>query len=218
MPRIIVNGSVPSIANTFRSVATITGISNAVNAVATMGAGHATVVGDFVEILTSGWAALVGRVFRVSAVATNDVTLEGCDTSSTALFPAGQGAGTARAVLTWTDLQQVNNLTTSGGEQQTETGQYINDPMQFRFPTNLTPIDVTISLDDDQSMPFWVPVRAAVAALSPRPIRLRDGVGIPRSVGTGIWTMSAAAAGEVNSVWKRTIVVLMSNRFTEYTT
>ena len=101
MARIIVNGSVPSIAATFRSTATITGISNAAAAVASLGAGHGTVVGDFVEIVSSGWSRLVGRVFRVSNVATNDVTLEGCDTTSTATFPAGQGAGTLRAVLTW---------------------------------------------------------------------------------------------------------------------
>ena len=43
---------------------------------------HGVVVGDFVE-LTSGWDLANGRVFRVSAVATNDITFESINTSST---------------------------------------------------------------------------------------------------------------------------------------
>lgn len=216
MPRIIVNGSIPSIAATFRTTANITGISNAANAVATLAAGHGTVVGDFVEILGSGWSRLVGRVFRVSAVVTNDVTLEGCDTSSTNTFPAGQGAGTLRAILTWTDLQQINELSVTGGEQQFQEGQYIDNPLQFRFPTNQTPIDVSFTVDDDQSMTFWTQVRSAADSLANRPLRIRDAVGIPRAVGTGVWSFSAAPAFAVNQVLKRTINVALAARFTEY--
>ncbi|MFO0270905.1 MAG: phage tail tube protein [Gemmatimonadota bacterium] len=217
MARIIVNGSVPSIAATFRATATITAITNGANAVATLGAGHGTVVGDFVEIVSSGWSRLVGRVFRVSAVSTNDVTLEGCDTTSTATFPAGQGAGTLRAVLSWTDLQQINELNITGGEQQFQEGQYIDNPLQFRFPTNQTPIDVSFNVDDDQAMTFWTQVRAAAASLANRPIRIRDATGIPRAVGTGVWSFSAAPALAVNQVLKRTINVAMAAQFSEYT-
>lgn len=217
MARIFVNGSTPSIAATFRTTANITAITNAANAVATLGAGHSTAVGDFVEIISSGWSRLVGRVFRVSAVATNDVTLEGCDTTSTSIFPAGQGTGSLRAVLTWVDLQQINELTVEGGEQQFQEGQYIDNPLQFRFPTNQTPIDVSFNVDDDQAMTFWTQVRAAAASLANRPIRIRDATGIPRAVGTGVWSFSAAPALAVNQVLKRTINVAMAAQFSEYT-
>jgi hypothetical protein len=218
MARIIVNGSVPSIAATFRTAANITAISNANPAVATLAAAHGTVVGDYVEILSSGWSRAVGRVFRVSNVATNDVTLEGFDASSTATFPAGQGAGQLRAVITWADLQQINELNVTGGEQQFQEGQYIDNPLQFRFPTNQTPIDVSFNVDDDQSMSFWTQVRAAAASLFNRPIRIRDANGIPRAVGTGVWSYSAAPALAVNQVLKRTINVAMAAQFTEYST
>lgn len=218
MARIIVNGSTPSIAATFRVVANMTAITNGANAVATLDAAHGTVVGDMLEIVSSGWPTLVGRVFRVSAVATNDVTLEGCDTTSTAIFPAGQGAGTVRAVLTWSDLQQINELGVEGGVQQFETGQYIDNPLQFRYPSNQTPIDVSFDVDDDQLLAFWTQIRAAAAALANRPVRLRDSTGIPRLVGVGIWTFSAAPALAKNGVYKRTINIALANRFTEYST
>ncbi len=218
MARIICNGSVPSIAATFRTTATISVISNAANAVATLNAGHGTVVGDFVEIINSGWSLLNGRVFRVSAVSTNDVTLEGCDTTSTARFPAGQGAGSLRAVQTWTDLSQINEFDVSGGEQQFQEGQYIENPLSFRFPTNQSPIDVALQVDDDQSLAYWTQVRAAASSLANRPIRIRDANGIPRAVGSGIWTFSAAPALAINDVYKRQINVAMAAQFTEYQT
>ncbi len=217
MARIFVNGSVPSIANTFRTTANITAISNAANAVATLAAGHGTVVGDFVEILTSGWSRLVGRVFRVSNVSTNDVTLEGCDTSSTANFPAGQGAGSLRAVLTWTDLQQINEMNVEGGEQQFQDFQYIDSFLQSRYPTNLSAITATLNLDDDQNMAFWTPIRAARDSLVARPMRLRDSNGVPRLVGSGIWTISAAPRLEGNNTYKRTVSIAMAAGFSEYT-
>jgi hypothetical protein len=216
MARIFVNGSTPSIANTFRTSANITAISNAANAVATLAAGHGTVIGDFVEILTSGWSRLVGRVFRVSAVSTNDVTLEGCDTTSTSRFPAGQGGGSLRAVLTWSDLQQVNEINVEGGEQQFQEGQYIDNPLQFRFPTNQTPIDVNFNVDDDQTLVYWGQVRAAADSTLARPLRIRDANGVPRAVGSGVWSYSAAPAFAVNNVLKRTINIALSAQFTEY--
>lgn len=217
MARIFVNGSVPSIANTFRTTANITAISNGANAVAQLAAGHATAVGDFVEILTSGWSLLVGRVFRVSAVATNDVTLEGCDTTSTSRFPAGQGAGTLRAVLTWTDLQQINEMTIEGGEQQFQNYQYIEQTLESRYPTNLSALTASFNVDDDQSMAYWTPVKAARDSLAARPLRVRDAAGVPRLVGSGLWTISAAPVLASNSVYKRTITLPMLNVFSEYT-
>lgn len=220
MSRILVAGSIPSIAATFRGTPpiTMTAISNAANAVATLAAGHATAVGDFVEILSSGWPRLVGRVFRVSAVATNDVTLAGCDTLNVVNFPAGAGAGTARAVATWADLQQVREINVSGGEQQFGQGQYVDSSLQFRWPTNQTPIDVSFGVDDNQTLDFWPHIRASMADLTTRPLRIRDPAGIPRAVGTGIWTFSAAPSMEINEPFRRTISVALANVFTEYST
>ncbi|MBX3605371.1 MAG: hypothetical protein KF788_08870 [Piscinibacter sp.] len=217
MSRFYVNGTIPKIAATFRGTqAAITDISNAANAVATLAAAHSYQVGDYVEILTSGWNLLAGRVFRISALSTNDATLEGCDTQDTSKYPASQGAGTSRAVLTWANLQQINELEVSGGEQEFSEGQYIDNPLKFRFPTSQTPIDVRFLVDDDQAAAYWAHVKASRAALANRPLRFDFPEG-GKAAGTGIWTYSAAPAMELNNTRRRTINVAMAAEFTEYT-
>lgn len=217
MARISVNGSIPYIAATYRATTNISALSNAASAVATLGAGHGTVVGEYLEILSSGWSKAVGRVFRVSAVSTNDVTLEGFDTSSTSNYPAGQGTGTARVAQTWAQLQQINEIDITGGEQQFEEGQYIDNPLKFRYPTNKSAIDISFMVDDDQSLSYWTQIKASQAALSNSAFRLTDASGIPRVVCTGIWTYSAGPEAKINNVLKRTINVAAAAALTEYT-
>lgn len=210
MARIIVNGSVPSIANTFRSVATITAISNAANAVATLGAGHGTAVGDFVEILSSGWSRLVGRVFRVSAVATNDVTLEGCDTTSTTLFPAGAGTGTIRRITAWTNIAQITDFAQSGGEQQFLTYQYLDQDAQSSIPTTRTPVQVELTTHDDIALSHYAVIQAAQSTATVRAFRIvaRDS---KRWLGNGFWSMAPFPQFESNQVLRRTINLALSN-------
>jgi len=218
--RIPVNGTQFEIAATYRAVATITAMSNAANCVATLGAGHLSAVGDHVEILTSGWSRLIGRVFRISALSTNDATLEGCNTLNTSDFPTGAGAGTLRAGLTYAQLGQVNEIEVVGGEQQFEQGQYVNDPLQFRFPTSKSPLEVSFELDDDQLLAFWTHVNASEAGLSNRMLRMiyPGQPSLGRAVGTAIWTKSSAPAMSLNNVQKRTVALAMANAFTEYST
>lgn len=86
MAIIIATGTGVDIASTYGASVNMTAITNATEAVATLAAGHGVVVGDFLEV-TSGWQRLTGRIVRVKTVATNDVTLESINTSSTSLFP-----------------------------------------------------------------------------------------------------------------------------------
>lgn len=220
MSRIIVNGTIPSIGATFGPATNITAITNASPAVATFAAAHGIVIGDYVEITASGWPLLQGRVFRASAVSTNDITLLGLDTSSTALFPIGGAAGSnGRRIITRTAITQVNadQLTVNGGEQQFQEGQYIDSSLQFRYPTLKTPINVEMGVDYDGSLGYWTTVRAAEASLTNYPIFLAYPGGLGFAVGTGIWTVSAAPALAGNSVQKRTINVALASLFTEYT-
>lgn len=220
MARKLVNGTIPAIGATFGTSTNITAITNASAAVATFAAGHGIVVGDYVEITASGWPLLAGRVFRASAVSTNDITLLGADTSSTTLYPAGAGAGsTGRRIITWAAIQQVNadGIKVDGGDQQFTEGQYIDATLQFRYPTLKTPINAEMVVDDDQSLSYWSTVRAAEAALVNQPFRLQYPGGTGFAVGTGIWTVSAAPALTGNSVQKRTINVALASLFTEYT-
>ncbi|HRZ59893.1 MAG TPA: phage tail tube protein [Rubrivivax sp.] len=214
MSRKIVNGTIFEVGTTYGSAITISAATNAAQCVLTLSAAHGVTVGDVIEIVTSGWGALIGRAFRAVAVATNDVTIA-IDTSSTASFPAGQGAGTARKVTAWAQIQQVNSPSVSGGEQNFGTGQYIDQSVGFEYPTNKSPIKVTFEVDDDQSLTYWTTLKAAQANLANYALRMTY-PGSGGAVGTGIWTYSAAPALESNNVQKRTINVSLANVFTEY--
>lgn len=214
MARKIVNGTVFQIGSTFGTTSNITAVTNAANAVLTLAAGHGVVVNDYIEIITSGWSGLLGRVFRATAVSTNDVTIA-YDSTSTTVNPAGGGVGTARRITAWAAIQQVNNAQVSGGEQNFGEGQYIDSAVSFRYPTNKNAIAVEFTVDDDQSLTYWTTVKAAQAALTNYPLRM-DYPGSGGACGTGVWTFSAAPGIEINSVQKRTINVSMANVFTEY--
>jgi hypothetical protein len=221
MARKIVNGTVPSIGATFGTSTNITAMTNANPCVATFAAAHGIIVGDYVEITASGWPLAANRVFRASVVSTNDITLEGFNTTNTALYPAAGGVGsTGRRIITWVAIQQVNadGLTVDGGDQQFKEGQYIDSALQFRFPTLKTPINAAMVVDDDQSLSYWTTVRAAEAALTNYPVRMAYPSSTGFAVGTGLWTVSAAPAMTGNDVQKRTINVALASIFTEYTT
>lgn len=104
-----------AIASTFGATKNLTAFSNANPGIATLEASHGILVGDVLE-LTSGWKRATGRVARASVVATNDVTIEGINTSSTSDYPATEGVGTIREITGWTTVSQLlPDIQVSGG-------------------------------------------------------------------------------------------------------
>lgn len=221
MARKLVNGTVPYIGSAFGTSKAFTGISNASSAVFAFETGHGIAVGDFFQINTCGWASLAGRVFRASAVDTDNVTVAGLDTSSTTRFPAAGGAGTAAEVSTWVAMQQVNadGLSVEGGETEYYTGQDLDDVegLKFQLPIGKTPIVFRAVVDDDQSLTYWTAVHAAEDAKTNYPLKLVYPGSTGVAVGTGLWNVSAAPDMKGNSVQKRTITVGLARKFSEYT-
>jgi len=157
----LATGTLVAIASTYGSAVNMTAITNASSAVATLAAAHGVIVGDFLEV-TSGWDRLNGRIVRVSAVATNDVTLEGINTASTSLYPAGTGIGTIRRITAWTNLSQITaDLGVGGGEQQFADITTLTDRTQKRIPTVRGAVSVTLPFFDDPSLAWYAPVQTA---------------------------------------------------------
>ena len=98
MARIIVNGSKVQIASGYATAFALTNISNAATAVVTCGTAHGVGSGDYFEITHCDWSRLAGRAFRAQATSATTITVEGLDTSSTAIYPAGTITGTAKEV------------------------------------------------------------------------------------------------------------------------
>lgn len=165
------NGAQIAIASAYGAVRTMSAITNAASAVATLEASHGVVVNDILEI-TSGWSKLTNRIVRASAVATNDVTLGGINTASTTNYPAGAGVGTVREISAWTQLTQVLEATTNGGDQQFFTYSFLEDDTEKQIPTQQSPMSFEITLADDASLPWFSVLQTASDDRLQRAVRI----------------------------------------------
>jgi DNA-binding NarL/FixJ family response regulator len=140
-----------AIASTYGTAVTMSAITNATEAVATLAAGHNVVVGDILEV-TSGWELLNNRVVRVKTVSTNSITFENINTTSTTFYPAGEGVGSVRRITAFTTITQVGAIAFSGGDQQFEDTSSVFGRTDTQMPATRTPVvAVTASaLEDDR--------------------------------------------------------------------
>lgn len=152
------NGTTFAIASGYAAAVDITAMSNASEAIAT--ATNTLAAGDFVEI-TSGWSRLNGKVVRVKAADGTTFTLEGIDTSDTTKYPAGTGIGSFRKVNGWTQIQQVLSTSTSGGDQQFATYQFIESDQETRIPTTKSAAGLDLSIADDPTLPGYIALSVA---------------------------------------------------------
>lgn len=138
----------------------IVSITNASPAVASLTDASTVAVNDILEILTCGWGALVGRVFRVSAKATNDVTLEGLDTTDTNIYPTPttNAAGTAKEV-TFSDMGIIARDGTSitPGAARFADGSDLADAFDVEIPDGRAADQLQLVAHYDLSV-AWIPV------------------------------------------------------------
>lgn len=203
-------GSILSIASAIAAAKTMSAISNAAEAVATLEASHGVGVGEYI-IVTSGWGELDGRTVRVSAVATNDVTLEDVDTSDTSRYPPGSGIGSVREITTWTEIAQIkaDSFSTSGGDQQFTDASPLSGTVDRQLPTTKSAYSVTFEVMDT-SAGFNV---ARGVSATPTPFRISKGA--VNTVGTGIWSVSEV--GKISGREVTTYSVAMSIQSTPIT-
>jgi Phage tail tube protein, TTP len=135
------------IASTFGTPITTTIVTNAAEAVVTA-AGHGLANGDVVEV-TSGWGRLNLRVFEVKSVTTDTFVLKGADTSITNFFPAGLGVGSVREITAFTQITQVLNPTSQGGEPRQVDFRYVESDVDFSINNGFSATSYTLQLDAD---------------------------------------------------------------------
>ena len=165
------NGAIVAIASSYAAGNTITALSNANPAIAT--ATNTLDAGDFVEI-TSGWSRLTNKVVRVPAagLTSSAFGLEGYDTTLTTIYPAGSGAGSYRKIDGWTQISQVLNSSSSGGEQQFLEYQLLEADSQKRIPTFKSAAGLTLSIADDPSLAGYIACSVANDDRAQRAVRI----------------------------------------------
>lgn len=203
-----------SIAKTYGSAVTMSAITNAAEAVATLAAGHGVVVGDYLEV-TSGWGLLNGRIVRVKAVATNDVTLEGINTTSTSKYPSGAGTGTIRRITAWDQLSQLKNVSTSGGDQQFTDATSLDDDVEVKIPTIKSSRSMSLEFYDDPTLSWYATVAAASDAVVPTAVLISPPNG-SKIVANAYWGLMKEPNIQKNEVLTSTITLTFNSESVRY--
>ena len=164
------DGAIVSISTTYGAVKAVSGISNA-NPGVVSSAAHGFSNGDLVT-MTSGWSNLNNRIVRVATSASGTFTLDGQDTTSTALHPAGSGVGTATAITAFQQVSQIMGFATSGGDQQFATFSFLEQNFETQIPTIFSAQSITIDIADDPSLPGYIAMKLASDARAIRALKI----------------------------------------------
>lgn len=155
------SGTILAVATAFAAAKTVSGISNAAEAVVSCTA-HGYSVGDIVQ-LYSGWGRLNRRAVRVKSVTTDNFVAEAIDTTNTEFFPAGSGGGTVRKVTTFTQISKYLNPQSSGGEPKRVTVRFMDEDTDTSLNDGFTAVQESFDIDADQ---FGGAAYAALRSLS----------------------------------------------------
>lgn len=164
------DGAIVSLATTYGTAKTVSGISNANPGVATSTA-HALANGALLSVV-SGWSNLNNRIVRVAGSATNTFNLDGIDTTSTTLYPSGSGGGTVQEITGFTQISQIMGFSTSGGDQQFATFSFLEQGFETQIPTITSAQSITIDIADDPTLPGYIALKAASDARAVRALKL----------------------------------------------
>ena len=156
----IATGTQIAMASSYGPSVAMSVLTNATEAVATLATGHATVVGDFLEV-TSGWDLLTGKLVRAKTVVGDVVTLELTNTLSTSAYPVGSGTGSVRRITVWTNITQIQSIDTSGGDLNFADITTIADRTQKQIPTTRGAQQITLNFFDDPLLSWYAPAVAA---------------------------------------------------------
>lgn len=209
-------GSVFAIASTYGSSVTMSAITNASEAVATLAAGHSVVVGDYLEV-TSGWGRLDKKIVRVKTIATNDITFEGINTSNTTTYPTGSGTGSIRRITAWTNLSQVQSSSVSGGDLQYADVTAIDDVVAKQIPTIRSAVSLSLTVFDDPSLAWYSVVANADDTRTPYALRITSANGA-KTVANAYWSLQRTPNIAQNAAMTTSIGLSYAAEPTRYAT
>jgi hypothetical protein len=165
------NGALVAIASGYDAADIMTAVTNAKPAVASLTTGHGIAANDYIEV-TSGWSRLTDKVVRAGSVVGDTVELVGIDSTALSVYAAGGGAGSVRKVTGWTQLSQILQSTSSGGEQQFLEYQFLESDAQKRIPTFKSAAGLSFSIADDPALPGYILASQANDDRLPRAVRI----------------------------------------------
>jgi hypothetical protein len=209
-------GATLAIAKTYGNAITMSALSNATEAVASLTDASSISANDYLEV-TSGWGLLDKRVVRVKSKSTNDVVLESIDTTNTTKYPASSGTGSVRKITAWENLSQVKSLSASGGELQFADTTSIDDVVAKQQPTIRSAVSMTIDCYDDPTLAWWDEVVTASDARTPYGFRMSLPNG-SKMVANAYWSMNKVPTTETNQALVTQITLSFAAEPVRYST
>jgi len=164
------NGVTLALATTYGSPITVTALTNADGPVATA-VGHGLVDGEIV-VWNSGWSKLNARVVKVNQLSVDTFESVGIVAASTTDYPAGTGTGTVTEITAWTQITQIMDASTSGGEMQFVNYSFLEQDFETQLPTQSSPMVMTIQIADDPALAGYIAIKAAAEARATRALKL----------------------------------------------
>lgn len=157
------NGTIVSISSAFNESMTMSEITNAASAVATV---SGTLAADDIVLISSGWSGINQRAARVSAFSSGSATLANINTSNTTVYPAGEGTGSILSVKTWVQINQITEVSKSGGDTNYEQWQFLEDRtgLQRQRPTYRSAKSIDLTMHFDSKMEWYSTLLSANAA------------------------------------------------------
>lgn len=140
-------GSLFFISTAFSTPKPVTVATNALNCVVTAVA-HGYSTGDVVEF-TSAWGRINRRVFEIVVLTVDTFSLTACSTTNAQFYPSGLGLGTVRKISAFTEIVQVMNPSSSGGEPKKVTYKYIGSDVEYSINDGFAATSYQIELDAD---------------------------------------------------------------------
>ncbi|MGV2862150.1 phage tail protein [Achromobacter sp. AGC39] len=164
------NGVIIALATAYGASKNITALTNANPAVATSAA-HGITNGALVEV-KSGWQKINERIVRVAEAAAGAFSLDGMNTSSLVQFPAGTGAGSVREITAFTQITQILETSTSGGEMQFATYSFLENDFEAQIPTQASAQSLALTIADDPTLAGYKALQAAAETREVRALRI----------------------------------------------
>lgn len=183
----IATGTSLQVGKTYGGTLVISSISNANPAVATFADASTIIVGDYIEI-SSAWGRLDKKVIRVSAKSTNNVTLEGINTTDTTKY-AGSGAGSARRITAWDTLSQIKSMSPSGGDIKFADISSMDDFVDKQVPVGRGASALGLVIYDDPTLAWYATLTAASDSLTPSAMMMVFPNG-SRTLANAYWSLS----------------------------
>ncbi|MFA9286991.1 phage tail protein [Comamonas sp. SY3] len=153
------DGATVAIATAYGAVKAVTTISNASPAVLTSTA-HAVPNNSFFELKTP-WQKISERIWKAANVAANTLEIAGTDTTDLNRFPASPTGSTLREITAWTQISQILDYQTSGGDQQFWTGSFLEDDYERQLPTVTSAQSITLGIGDDPTLAGYQALKLA---------------------------------------------------------